>query len=147
MKFFYRWVVDFARIFLIRSRRSCRKTSGMGEWSTSSKNSPGILRLLPYRSSAVEHLISSLYAVRNSNSTVGNHLIQLFSCWSWHMSAAFKILCHRSTIPLDDDVLVRLQPSKLINFLKSSASNIASLGQLLLSSMRQTLQSTSSRIL
>jgi hypothetical protein len=62
------------------------------------RNSPGILNVSPYMSSADDACRSALNEERMPRTTRGSVSVQ---CWSaWHMMAAFRVRWKRSTSPL-----------------------------------------------
>ena len=83
---------------LMYSRCFSKKICGSAAKSALMKNSPGIRSVVPYNISAGEAWMSSFKLVRSPSSTVDRTSVQGFG---EHISADFKVRCHRSIMPFD----------------------------------------------
>lgn len=119
------WLVGVDLMFLMWILCCSRNFSGSAGKSSSVKNSPGIRRFVPYKSSADEVFRSSLKHERNPRRAVNRDSVQ-FLDW-WHIIEVLTVLCHLSKMPFEAgwyaEVRILLQPIKFVRVLKRADSN------------------------
>ena len=87
---------------ILAVRRSTKEVTSRGVCGDLQENCPGSLSVVPYTTSADEHLMPSFTAVRSPRSTEGKFSIQ-FDRFNIALKADFRLWWNLSTKPLDSE--------------------------------------------